>query len=328
MRVTTTLLPLALAACASAQSPVACYPFIAGATNDATGNGHDGTAVGPTIAADRFGVGNNAYWFDGTGDRVELPALGDFLTGDEFTVSFWLKTDMTAPQAVILTQPDVVTDRLSIAPHYNHNGANTVFWDFGNIFSGGRSSIIPFALDTTLWQHWVFTHSAADNTMAIFLDGALILTEAHSSTIVDRTRPVWIGGGTPSGGGSFHFHGAIDDVMFFEVALTNLQVAALYGDQVLAAPCSNISVPEVDASPSWSVTAEPGGSVFTIMRSGAVPSCAIAVTNLLGTEVMRTTLGEGGTTARLDLSGLASGTYLFVVMDKYGASARRVVLTR
>lgn len=221
-----------------AQVPLACYPFTSTDPGDASGNGHHGTVQGATPMADRFGHPNEAYYFDGEDDRVELPALGDLIPGNELSVSFWLKADASESDAALLTQPDDAYDRFSLAPHYNHNGENTVFWDFGDIFTGGRSSIIPFAFSDD-WQHWVFTHSEMDDNMSIYLDGVLIDSEDHHSSITDRSKPVWIGGGFTTGL-EFFFHGAIDDVMFFDEAMSASTVAFVHADQLFAAPCSQV----------------------------------------------------------------------------------------
>ena len=46
---------------------VAYYPFN-GNANDESGNGNNGTVNGAILSADRFGVANNAYSFDGVND--------------------------------------------------------------------------------------------------------------------------------------------------------------------------------------------------------------------------------------------------------------------
>src|SRR6185436_4706401 len=50
---------------------VACYPFN-GSPADQSGNGHNGTLLGPVPTADRFGVPNAAYFFNGSSDRIEV----------------------------------------------------------------------------------------------------------------------------------------------------------------------------------------------------------------------------------------------------------------
>ena len=50
---------------------IAYYPFN-GNANDESGNGNDGTVSGATLAADRFGMLNNAYAFDGIDDYIGI----------------------------------------------------------------------------------------------------------------------------------------------------------------------------------------------------------------------------------------------------------------
>ena len=56
MHRTITPLFLLLSAFASAQYPVACYPFVAGSGADASGNGFNGTVVGAVAVPDRAGT--------------------------------------------------------------------------------------------------------------------------------------------------------------------------------------------------------------------------------------------------------------------------------
>lgn len=79
--------------------------------------------------------------------------------------------------------------------------------------------------------------------MSIYLDGVLIDSEDHHSSITDRSKPVWIGGGYTDGTLDFFFHGAIDDVMFFDEAMGASTVAFVHADQLFAAPCSRVGIP-------------------------------------------------------------------------------------
>jgi hypothetical protein len=242
LRIATPLF-LLLSAFASAQYPVACYPFVAGSGADASGNGFNGTVVGAVAVPDRAGTPEAALDFNGTTDYVVIGALGNLVPTDEFSVSFWLKADGSNSDAAIMTVPDDIYDRLCIAPHYNHTGGNTVFWDYGNIFDNGRAAIIPYTFSPD-WTHWVFVHSAVQNRMSIYVNGVLADEELHHSAIVDRTKPVYIGGGMASGGADFHFHGAIDDVQFYDVALGSAFVANLYAAQVNVFTCSQVGIGE------------------------------------------------------------------------------------
>jgi hypothetical protein len=88
---------LALATQAQAQSfltngLVAFYPFN-GNADDATGHGNDGTVVGATLTADRFGTPNRAYSFNGVSSMILLPETLFGPTDAAWTVSVWITTN-------------------------------------------------------------------------------------------------------------------------------------------------------------------------------------------------------------------------------------------
>jgi hypothetical protein len=71
---------------------VAYYPFN-GNTNDESGNGNNGTVVGATLAADRFGDSNAAYEFPGS-SYISVPTPSQILntSSDQFTFQAWIKS--------------------------------------------------------------------------------------------------------------------------------------------------------------------------------------------------------------------------------------------
>ena len=71
---------------------VAYYPFN-GNANDATGHGNDGTVVGATLAADRFGTPNRAYSFNGANSMILLPDTLFGATDAAWTISVWITTN-------------------------------------------------------------------------------------------------------------------------------------------------------------------------------------------------------------------------------------------
>jgi hypothetical protein len=305
IRTLTTLLALLPALCL-AQYPVACYPFTGGSGADVSGNGFNGTVVGAAAVPDRIGAANNALDFNGTTDHVNIGVFGNIIPADEFSVSFWLKADGSNSDAAILMVPDLPSDRLCIAPHYNHSSGNTVFWDYGDIFNDGRCAIIPYTLSTT-WDHWVFVHSVSQDRMSIYVNGVLAHEELHHSTIVDRTKSVRIGGGPASGGADFFFHGLIDDVQFYDVALSSSFVSSLYTAQVNGGfTCSQVGISEANFSApvriSWN-----GSSVLVDWADAACIGDLILIDAQGRIVEHRTTLS--GSRWQLPVTGLAPGLY-------------------
>src|SRR6185436_8408174 len=76
---------------------IAYYPFN-GNSNDATGNGHNGTPLnGVQLTTDRFGNSNNAYYFDGVDDRITVPDDGT-LSPQKLTLACYFNADRFTQQ--------------------------------------------------------------------------------------------------------------------------------------------------------------------------------------------------------------------------------------
>ena len=221
------LAPLLLPTIGFAQvpvDPVACYSFT-GNANDGSGNAHNGTVFGAVLTTDRSGLPNAAYAFNGIDTYIEVPAFETFGINDEVSVGMWVQADATNGNFAVSVWADDFNDRFAAAPHYGHNGQNSVYWDFGAAPLGGRQSIVPYPFSTS-WMHFVFTASDENNRMRIYVDGALVDEVAHHSTLVNTLgRTLNLGGGNELG--YSHWQGKLDDIILFDRELTEAEVTAL-----------------------------------------------------------------------------------------------------
>ncbi|MFA4837107.1 MAG: carboxypeptidase regulatory-like domain-containing protein, partial [Dehalococcoidia bacterium] len=78
---------------------VAYFPFN-GNANDESGNGHNGTVNGATLAADRFGNNDSAYSFDGQDDYI-VASASNLPTGER-TVSLWFYANTVDNRPLLL----------------------------------------------------------------------------------------------------------------------------------------------------------------------------------------------------------------------------------
>jgi gliding motility-associated-like protein len=85
------------------------YPMN-GSANDYSGNNFHGTVNGATLAPDRFGVPNSAYYFDGTNDYIDFPLSNTLKPSFPFTFSFWANLDAIGPQENRFFMTDFVQD--------------------------------------------------------------------------------------------------------------------------------------------------------------------------------------------------------------------------
>lgn len=310
--------PLLIPAIGQAQmptDPVACYAFT-GNANDGSGNAHNGTVFGAVLTTDRAGAPNAAYAFNGVDSYIEVPAFETFGITDEVSVGMWVQADANTGNFAVSVWPDLFNDRFSAAPHYGHNGDGSIFWDFGNASTGGRTAIIPYTLSTE-WMHFTFTSSASNDRMRIYLDGALLLEEAHHSTIVSTIgRTLNLGGGNALG--YSHWLGKLDDIVLYDRELSETEVAALNhaGDGC----ASDVGLAENTAH---------GPSLFldAVSRSlviEATESATMDVFDATGRAVAQARMNAGRTT--WSTAALPSGTYVARLSTRGQVYSKRVLL--
>ncbi|UCD50820.1 MAG: LamG domain-containing protein [Phycisphaerales bacterium] len=214
---------------------VASYRFN-GNANDSSGNGHDGTVYGATLAADRFGSANRAYSFDGIDDCIRVP-YADAFQLPEFTMAAWINptTDLSA-----LMGPTIV----GRGEDYGNDHAGSVLLvtgtahDYGNgvafLYEDNADDEYWYSNDVFpqvgVWTHLAVTRSA-DGQLLMYVDG--ILTGQWDGTAAPTTQclqDLFIGAyasNTPSDEIANYFPGLIDDVMVYGRALSAGEIGNL-----------------------------------------------------------------------------------------------------
>jgi gliding motility-associated-like protein len=217
------------------QGLLAYYPFN-GNANDATGNDNNGIPMnGVQLTADRFGVPNSAYHFDGIDDYIIVNDNGK-LSPKSVTVAAYVYAESTVGQE-ITGRIDRATGN---AASYNLGidyDVQTGFF-FGVVPNSGScfqqypyDPSNPFAksgsFTTNTWHCVVGTFS--NSVLKVYVDG--VLADTKSSPTPDllacsNTQLLigswWIGDPIP-------FKGTIDDVRIYNRALNADEVSALCG---------------------------------------------------------------------------------------------------
>jgi gliding motility-associated-like protein len=235
------LLPLVISICCASSTIgqvasngiVRDYPFT-GNANDVSTNALNGTVVGATLTTDRFGTANAAYSFDGSiNSYITIPATG--LNTNQYTYSLW---------ASLASHPISQADRayfaLSIGStagdqfiNYNNNATFTTpiinGWGGGGYNTNHPLGFI-YQYDTAQlnqWYHLVVTRtpsvikSYVNNTLVDSItlqagDVAYYGSAALSATIGNRFDK------------AFPFHGKIDDLRLYNIALNASEINTLY----------------------------------------------------------------------------------------------------
>ncbi|MEP6513356.1 MAG: LamG-like jellyroll fold domain-containing protein [Parafilimonas sp.] len=226
-----------------------------GNTSDSSGNARDGTittghpyfgAGTPTLIADRFGRANMCYHFD-MGGNIDVP-YDIALNPQQMTISLWSKKQILGRT--------LNTDSYYLVAMNRWNGYKLQYQSANKIFftvkgaSGTDTSYYDrddevAVLDNDVWYHVVVTFTAGE--MDFYINGDLVKSWTNTPfPPVTQTSPVdfVIGQDLPTSDYSTdvndgnhyvnyggYFTGDIDDVMFYNIALTGPQIKSIYENQ-------------------------------------------------------------------------------------------------
>ena len=202
---------------------LAAYEF-SGNANDVSGNGHDGTVNGATLVADRFGVENSAYDFDGINDNIIIGAV--LTNSDSLSIAAWVSRT-----AFSNSWQDIVAGDCTGGPLFGFTpGPGSAAQPSQRLAFGGQcNQPFPVVYDPAetsvitddLWHAVAVTYDGA--TVSLYQDGNLIASGAGSGSF-DIAKPLGIGS-APS---YETFAGLIDDVYIYDRALSSTEVQTLY----------------------------------------------------------------------------------------------------
>ncbi len=211
--------------CPCVDAPANMIAWWAGNDNAADIQGaHDATLDGAG-----FGPGevNHAFSFNGTSDKVNIPASNDwnFGTGD-FTVDFWEQSSDSSDVMYALSfEPDPTFNGQNLDFDFNDSHGLWVFWNGGggNNIQVGSSG----AYTDGQWHHFALTR--VGTTLTLYVDGAAAGTATYTPAIdLSGGNSNFIGARNINGTVNKFWNGSIDEVEVFSRGLTADEVAGIY----------------------------------------------------------------------------------------------------
>jgi hypothetical protein len=210
------------------------WPFN-GNANDESGNGNNGTVNGASLISDRFGNINKAYNFDGVDDSISTSFIG-VLGQNSRSISFWAKTSSTLEMTPIIYGSNNFGERFNATFNYASQGLT---------IGTGNSAITyntPSSINDNNWHHYTFVlqplSSPSTEDFQLFQDGVLLNLPNHfynSTTLINTTTgyPLIFGGITPNiDYPNIFFNGDLDDIGFWDRALTQQEISDLYNGNI------------------------------------------------------------------------------------------------
>ncbi|MEN9742294.1 MAG: hypothetical protein RLZZ65_99 [Bacteroidota bacterium] len=219
-KITLLFLLLTLLATTFAQIPsyvpsnglVGWWPFN-GNANDESGNGNNGTVNGATLTADRFGVANKAYSFDGVNDYIEVLNSPQLNSVNNFTLSIWVFfNDWNQSSSVWFATIEKQGQYSLQLIRLTSNTAN---------LSG-----ITVPVSSNSWN--CYTLSFENNIVKVYANGTL--QGSNNNSFTSTTSPLVFG--IDPGGQLEFLNGSLDDIGIWNRALTECEIKDLYYAQL------------------------------------------------------------------------------------------------
>ncbi len=232
---------------------VGCWHFDEGSGTtayDSSGSNNHGTLYnGPTWVDGKFG---KALGFDGVNDYVRVSRN----IQDDFTVQLWLKTSVNsltnthAYHGNGIVWSDVAGAANDMIPMAYLN--NKLAFGTGNSSGTYHTLFSNSTLNTGNWIHLAVTRVKSTGEKKVYVNGVLENTQTSVTVSLNANSIIDIGGNTLD---SRYFNGIIDEVHFYNRALSASEILDLYnyyGHTTLEEPGKVLVRKRVSPEPAFS----------------------------------------------------------------------------
>ena len=290
-----------------------------------------GSVYGVTLATDRFGASNAAYYFNGISDSIVTTYPGVLGTHAR-AVSFWAKTPGANPAAGMYA---VTWGSNSIGERYGCS----IDFPSGCTSAGGAycSAVHPqlgSGTSDNSWHHYVFQFSgiSPNNTLGsveIYQDAKLVAPTIPSSvpgsysllenTVLNTVNP----GGYDVRFGKVNYfanesllQGYLDDIGIWDRMLDTCEIKKLYNCQ---AQCNKefTGIASLASDINWAIDffPNPASDYVTVHSTLENQDLTVSIYNVSGQLFLSRSI-DTKTDGRIDISMLHEGIYMMEVQGK------------
>ena len=216
---------------------VGWWPFN-GNANDESGNGTNGTANGATLTADRNGLANSAYSFDGVNDDIEIinHPLFSFLLNSSYSINIWVNLNSLQGTQSLIGQGDgegqfqnrfwrINTSGIQFVNHIRGNNSDP--FDTKNQNSFG--TINSWVMITMVRD---FGNQLRMNVNGILVDSDIDITGLANPFSTNRNILFGAFLNATTNQKMQFLNGSLDDIGIWNRALTECEIQDLYHAQV------------------------------------------------------------------------------------------------
>ncbi len=224
------------------------YYTLDGKAEDESGNENHGTEYGGLDYVQ--GIYGQAASFDGIDDKIIVPHKSTLAFGKQpFSISFWIKTAMEGDYFIITKEDNdsgvayaiIMGEMFDFSPWFKVGLSSTDhYWNFEHkSVADGQ------------WHHIVAVRSSDDSAslLTLSIDGELDYYEFQEPTTdVSNENPIVFGAW--QGSDENLFHGVLDEIRIYDIALSDEEIIDLYENSIPPPPPKAIIVtgggPKID----------------------------------------------------------------------------------
>jgi len=311
----------------------AYYPFC-GNANDQSGNGHNGTVTGATLTTDRFGNPNSAYYFDGSSSYIyagNISSLTNTSTSST-TVSFWMNSNsLLGINSDLFDLRSTDNSAFQVYTNNNNNPGRIEGNSYNASISNGFSTISPNTLSNNQWYNVVYVTNNSTGHAILYVNGIQVADVTGSIGLL--TNPKLNIGSRYDAFNSrcCYFKGAIDDVCFWNRALTQTEITNLFNanicyQNITVTDTLVINVGQMGFNPATyanNITIYPNPASTQVNISfntiADLSGGTIKIINALGQQVATTPITATGTNTTMTLSTWGgAGLYFVQIVNPQG----------
>jgi len=199
-------------------TPIAHYLFNDDATDEISG--YDFTTV--SGATYNTGKINNAIYFDGIDDYAQITDDGTLDLNSDFSISFWMRSATSGSNDSMIEKWQSTGARNFVI----FQGSSGVL--IAQVSDGTAVNIIGSTdLSDDAWHHVVFVRDrTGDNQLKLYVDNSSDATPVTDGRgTITNNAVVAVG---RRSNGTQHWQGYIDDLRFYDKALSTEEISAIY----------------------------------------------------------------------------------------------------
>lgn len=289
------------------------WPFC-GNADDLSSNGNHGSINNTTLTADRNGVPNSAYDFNGSSSYITVSDDNTLDLKDNYTLAAWFKSSSAQSSAL---QTIFGKGRAAAATGYALNFTNGASDAVSALASDGgtyNGTLTANVIGNSIWHHVAVTYNGS--VMNLYVDGVSSATAAATYSLQNSTESLFIGKELSSL--PRLFTGKIDDLGIWTRALSSDEVLSLFSGAII----NTTGIKEAQLEQKLQIYPNPAANELCLRSVKSLLGSTYVIRDLSGRMILKGSINAQE--EKIQIQNLESGIYFVDLPGQAQASLKFV----